>query len=165
MNHLHAQWRDAAKVVEANQSKQWLHQWDGMQSHRVSLPGLILKHGQEFAPAPLEADHFRGPIKACYANAYAWVMNDPRASYCEGYAASSFFPVAHAWVTYDGRTALDPTWCDDNDMEMAQDFFGIAFSRRALTIVEQHGAIFGDMPMGEVREWLEAEEIPRDMLR
>ncbi|MBG0819121.1 hypothetical protein [Planomonospora sp. ID82291] len=77
-----------------------------------SLYGLLLDLGRAFVPAGRPGDLPAGGMGFCYANARAAAA--PGWSYVEGLAlldaGGTRLPVPHAWVTPDGRTAVDVTW-------------------------------------------------------
>ena len=78
-----------------------------------SVEALLLDHGKEFSHVPPEAwppafDFTVGEMKACFMNA-SRQAHHPEVFYCEGYA-TSVIPMNHAWVTVDGKGAIDTTW-------------------------------------------------------
>lgn len=80
----------------------------------TSVEALLLDLGREFVRVPPEEwpadlDLRPGEMKACFMNASRDSLHRPGLTYCEGYA-TSVIPMNHAWVTTDGRNAIDTTW-------------------------------------------------------
>ena len=99
---------------------------------RIGAPALmerfVLRNGKAFAPGPR-----RGPRRKrhqCFKNATDFVCNGGGGTYVEGYTMIGDLPVFihHAWVTFDGETAMDPTLVDTGDHQ----YFGIEIPKDAL---------------------------------
>ena len=97
----------------------------------LSLESLLLAHGRLFnyQHGPLPQGMREGRLGHCYHN--SWLATDHCSDfvYCEGVATCCGVPLAHAWVSNDGATAVDPTW-RDTSIDGTPEYFGIAFESR-----------------------------------
>jgi hypothetical protein len=85
----------------------------------ISAEDFYLREGVPFPHEPLtkdERDSLRNflPLakyrtKECYMNASKASLYSKDLVYCEGYAVGNMIPVAHAWVSLNGKP-LDLTW-------------------------------------------------------
>lgn len=80
---------------------------------------LLSEHGRAFAPAPYDGK--RGTLGHCYSNCFKR-MGRPL-HYVEGLAVGNGVPLPlnHAWLTEDGKHAIDPTW------DVGVEYFGVEF--------------------------------------
>jgi hypothetical protein len=103
--------------------------------------GFVLSHGLDWRSPPELPEPFDWmERKNCFGNATTLALQDPRLTYCEGYAMGRFLPIPHAWVVDRRGVVIDPTWWDEDDtddMAPRQDwqYVGVPFTRRWL--VEQ----------------------------
>lgn len=85
--------------------------------------------------------------KACFLNATIglFALNDPLASYCEGYAVipKLGFPIEHAWIVQGGEV-IDPTWVDE---EMADYVYVASYSITAAELDALMGEGDPDFPL------------------
>lgn len=87
---------------------------------------FLLRNGKFYEPAKWEGR--AGAPRSCYGNCIVQSAIDPTLRYVEGLALSSIgFPTAHAWLTKDGQTALDPTWIKYG---VGTAYFGVEFATR-----------------------------------
>lgn len=112
-----------------------------------SIPALLLHYGRPYEPtAVVPRPLHRGRARECFSNAAGaavlgfldrggtpWPYR-----YVEGYAATSF-PTLHAWVSDDGRRALDLTW----KKGWGRSYFGIAFDTDWLRHVMLSSGVYG----------------------
>jgi hypothetical protein len=72
---------------------------------------LLLEYGREFVGIP-RPKGFRRQMarKKCFRNA-GILMGRKMGTYCEGFVLNPpfRFPIHHAWITVDGKTAIDVT--------------------------------------------------------
>lgn len=146
--HLREQWRKtAASDIQgylrtvADMQKQMRQQINPDWKFH-SIEELVLAYGREYTPGPLADDLCQGEMGLCYSNAARAAM-DTGYTYVEGYGMA-FFPTGHAWVTADGRTAMDPTWTE------GKGYFGIPLTTSFLTSwisrTGKWGVFFADIP-------------------
>ena len=90
--------------------------------HSMLHDRFLLRNGREFFPRRRIGR--RATAKACFQNAYRFVMSHPEATYVEGYVFSKIPMIHHAWVTISGDDAMDPT-LNSNECR----YFGVAFTK------------------------------------
>jgi hypothetical protein len=79
-------------------------------------------------------------------NAAKIVMRDADATaYVEGFMINADLPIPihHAWVSYDGETAMDPTLDSAN-----REYFGVSFSRQELVHELRKNNVYGLLDHG-----------------
>jgi hypothetical protein len=95
--------------------------------HPALLDRFVLRNGKAFAPGKRIGR--KGKAKECYSNATEFVLRHHDAIYVEGFVINKRLPIEihHAWVTFDGKTAMDPTL----DAER-HEYFGVEFDTNTL---------------------------------
>ena len=95
--------------------------------HPALLDRFILRNGKAFAPGNRIGR--KGAPKECYGNATKFVFRHHDAKYVEGFVINKELPIPihHAWVTFDGKTVMDPTL----DAEKYE-YFGVEFDTSTL---------------------------------
>ena len=71
---------------------------------------LINQKGKQFYAGPLPEELIRGKVGDCFDWCLALAKMFPKYKYVEGGAFINGEWHHHAWLTEDGKTALDPTW-------------------------------------------------------
>lgn len=114
---------------------------------------MILKEGKRYQPSSAELpEGLKGPMQECFRNAWLAAKNIANLTYVEGFAAGSMIPVHHAWVTSNGRDAIEVTWDDGPGTE----YYGIAFDTDWVTsriMRRGYTGVFGEMMDREAQEW------------
>lgn len=114
-----------------------------------SFHDLVVVEGKSFQP-PIEDDpSIKGEMQQCFHNAWQAAMDDPDLTYVEGFA-SGIIPVHHAWVTRDGKHAIEVTWESGNGyygIPMKTDWVTARLMRRGYT------GVFGDFMDKEAQGW------------
>lgn len=108
---------DASKIIE------WLRQDVSQSKGNVETQMLVLKFGREFKMTQRPTGMPLGQTKKCFSNA-ANLVEKNKVMYVEGYASSGGPPFHHAWISLDGRNAIDVT-IRERIEEIT--FFGILF--------------------------------------
>jgi len=90
----------------------------------------VLCHGKPFTGIARPKGYRLRAEKQCYLNAGDLALQE-RGIYVEGFADSSEgrTPVPHAWLTLDGKNAVDVTWCKQ---ATECHYFGIPFPNDVL---------------------------------
>jgi hypothetical protein len=90
---------------------------------------LALKYGQTFAGIRRPKGYRQMAKKQCFCNAQSLAEMD-RGTYCEGFVLSPGSGPAflHAWITLDGRSAIDVTLPGAEECK----YFGIPFGEPSL---------------------------------
>jgi hypothetical protein len=112
--------------------------------HPSLLERFVLRNGKPYAPGPRKGR--KGPERQCYMNAAKVVMCDADAvAYVEGFVINPDLPIPihHAWVSYDGETAMDPTLDSAN-----REYFGVSFTRKELVRELRKTKIYGLLDTG-----------------
>ena len=138
--------------------------------HPAPLERFVLRHGKAFTPGKRVGR--KGKAGLCFMNAakavfkHEFAENPP--TYVEGYVTSKkmgFFPIHHAWVTFDGKTAMDPTLNADD-----YEYFGVEIGTAALRTELVRNKVYGifDTGYGMNTKWMfkfdpELEGIVRDV--
>ena len=112
----------------------------------------LRKRGREFLWTPRPKGYrYKRAMKACYRNAAAVALKDfmlgqdNGAIYCEGFARTFIVGhwVQHAWITLDGKHAIDVTWPDDDDLMLPNErgYFGVTFELKEVSraMIERDG--------------------------
>ena len=74
-------------------------------------PKFVLDYGWFYTPSPLSKRLGLGPEGECYNNALKLVLDNPKLTYVEGYAAGGgSAPLRHAWATDGKGRVIDNTW-------------------------------------------------------
>lgn len=71
---------------------------------------LIHEKGKQYYAGPLPEEIMRGKVGDCFDWCLVIAKMFPKYRYVEGGALIQGKWYHHAWLTEDGKTALDPTW-------------------------------------------------------
>ena len=72
---------------------------------------FVLDYGWFYTPSRLSKLVGPGPEGECYKNALMLVLDNPKLTYVEGYAAGGgSHPIRHAWATDGKGRVIDNTW-------------------------------------------------------
>lgn len=117
--------------------------WEQL-GHPALLQRFVLRNGKAFTPRRRWVR--KGEAKACYMNAAHVTLRHKKAIYVEGYAVSKslrLMPFHHAWVTFSGDGAIDPT-LNAFDYE----YFGVTFDRDTLRHELKTNGVYGILDPG-----------------
>jgi hypothetical protein len=108
-----------------------------------SVEAMVLDLGRPFEhrPRPRGSGVRLGRMKECYRNSTNASLGTGFA-YCEGFAVSRFFPMAHAWIAPTPGVAWETTWRNCDDAE----YFGIPWQREFMIATmarTKHYGVFG----------------------
>jgi hypothetical protein len=110
---------------------------------RLGAPALlerfILRNGKSYQPTARIGR--KGKARACYRNASLIAMRG-KATYVEGFTFVS--EVHHAWVSYHGDDAMDPTL----DAMKHREYIGVAFDLKTLMREQLKSGVFGLLDPG-----------------
>jgi hypothetical protein len=111
--------------------------------HPALLDRFVLRNGKAFTPGKRIGR--KGKAKNCYGNATKVVLRDPDATYVEGFVVNKELPIEihHAWVTYDGKTVMDPTLDAEN-----YEYFGVEFDTSTLRKEMIRNKVYGILDPG-----------------
>ena len=116
--------------------------WERM-GHPDLLERFVLRNGKEFKPGKRKGHKRRA--KECFSNAVR-SMERYGGTYVEGFAIAKDMPIIafnHAWVTYDGETAMDPT------LDAAEyEYLGIPFGHDVLWRELRKNKVYGLLDTG-----------------
>jgi len=113
--------------------------------HPALLSRFILRHGRTFTPRKRLGRRQRA--KQCFLNAAQIVFRDGKATYVEGFILNMrlpIMPILHAWVTYDGKHAMDPTLPNERDYE----YLGMTFDTDTLRKETVRNGVYGLLDPG-----------------
>lgn len=93
--------------------------------YRSFEAAVLAQGGYADLTKPFAGPLLRGPLKACFQNAFEASQHRPDLTYCEGFAMIAEFPLAfhHAWVIDPSGALGEPTW-----MEPGIAYLGIPFA-------------------------------------
>jgi hypothetical protein len=121
----------------------------------VNREKIVLEYGRPFVGSARPKGYRRQwMVKQCFRNA-GILADQGRGTYCEGVVLGPpdfLFPIHHAWITLDGKTAIDVTLPNASEFW----YFGIPFSGPAfarlhtLLVIEQRvWPTYLDLPLDE----------------
>jgi hypothetical protein len=116
---------------------------------------IVLEYGRPFIGIARPRGYRRQwMVKQCFRNA-GILADEGRGTYCEGFVLGPpdfLFPIHHAWITLDGKTAIDVTLPNASECW----YFGIPFSgpafarlHTALVIEQRVWPTYLGLPMDE----------------
>lgn len=94
------------------------------------LERFVLRNGKAYTPRNRIGR--KGKAKECFSNAAQHVLQKAGGTYVEGFVIRKDFPLPllHAWLTFHGDDAMDPTLDAKN-----YEYYGVAFD--ALTLIRE----------------------------